>query len=50
MIVRSCAFRGRSRGGWYESEHRQMLEMGSDVFSNCVSSVAKDFLLCEIYD
>ena len=48
MTIRSCAFRGRSKGDWYESEHRQKLEIGSDTISNCISSVTKDFCLIEI--
>lgn len=47
-MIKSCAFRGRSKGEWYASEHRQMLEIGSEMISNCVSGVAKDFLLLEI--
>lgn len=49
MEVRSCALRGRSSGEWHSSEHYMRLEAGTDV-SNCISSVAKDFLVMEIYD
>lgn len=47
MMIRSCAFRGRSQGDWHASEHRQKLELGCDIVSNCISSVAKDFCLVE---
>lgn len=52
MLTRtiSCALRGRSKGEWYSSEHRQMLEMGSDRFSNALSSVQKDYLVCLILE
>lgn len=46
----SCAIRGRSDGEWHESEHRQRLEVCSGAFSNCISSVAKDYLVCEVYE
>ena len=42
----SCASRGRSKGEWHNSEHRQMLEMNSDKFSNAISSVQKDYMVC----
>ena len=45
----SCAFRGRSDGDWFESEHEQRLEIGTDI-SNSVTSVQKDCLVCEIYE
>jgi hypothetical protein len=45
-----CASRGRSNGGWYESEHKQMLEMNSDRFSNAVSTVQKDYMVALIYE
>lgn len=48
MRAISCALRGRSKGEWYSSEHRQMLELGSDAFSNALSSVQKDYLVCLI--
>ena len=46
MRAVSCAARGRSRGEWHSSEHRQMLELGSDRFSNALSSVQKDYMVC----
>lgn len=48
MTVKSCAFRGRSDGDWFCSEHKQKLEIGSDV-SNSITSVAKDSLVVFIY-
>lgn len=45
--VWSCASRGRSNGDWHSSEHQQKLEIGSGDFSNCISSVTKDFLLIQ---
>lgn len=45
-----CASRGRSNGSWYESEHKQMLEMNSDRFSNAVSTVQKDYMVALIYE
>lgn len=50
MRVISCALRGRSKGEWHFSEHRQMLEMGSDRFSNALSSVQKDYMVCLVYE
>ena len=50
MRAISCALRGRSKGEWYSSEHRQMLEMGSDRFSNALSSVQKDYMVAIIYE
>ena len=47
--VVSCAMRGRSGGDWYSSEHKQMLELGTNI-SNSITSVQKDSLVCEIYD
>lgn len=46
----SCASRGRSKGEWYNSEHRQMLEMNSDRFGNAISSVQKDYMVCLVYE
>lgn len=46
----SCAIRGRSKGEWHSSEHRQMLELGSDRFSNALSSVQKDYLVALLYE
>lgn len=48
-MIRSCAFRGRSKGDWHTSEHRQNLEIGGGI-SNSITSVLKDFLVIEIYD
>lgn len=45
----SCALRGRSKGEWYSSEHRQMLEMGTEI-SNALSSVQKDYMVCMILE
>ena len=45
-----CAIRGRSKGEWHNSEHRQMLEMNSDRFSNAISTVQKDFMVALLYD
>lgn len=50
MRAISCALRGRSKGEWYSSEHRQMLELGSDRFSNALSSVQKDYMVAIIYE
>lgn len=49
MKILSCAMRGRSKGDWSISEHRQMLEIGTDI-SNSITSVAKDSLVIEIYE
>jgi len=49
MKIISCAMRGRSGGDWYSSEHKQMLELGTDI-SNSITSVQKDSLVCEIYE
>lgn len=49
MKVISCAFRGRSNGEWYMSEHHQKLEIGTDV-SNSITGVSKDFYVIEIYE
>ena len=49
MKIFSCAMRGRSEGTWYGSEHRQGLEIGSDI-SNSVTSVLKDFYVILIYE
>ena len=45
----SCAMRGRSDGDWHSSVHQQKIEMGG-VISNSVTSVLKDFMICEIYE
>lgn len=49
MKAISCAMRGRSGGDWYLSEHKQLLELGTDI-SNSITSVQKDSLVCEIYE
>lgn len=49
MEVISCAMRGRSDGDWHSSDHQQRLEMGG-VISNSITSVLKDFMICEIYE
>lgn len=49
MKIKSCAMRGRSNGDWRESEHQQMLEIGTDI-SNSITSVAKDSYVIEIYE
>lgn len=46
----SCASRGRSKGAWHNSEHRQMLEMNSDRSSNAISTVQKDFMVALFYE
>ena len=48
-IFLSCAMRGRSDGEWHSSPHQQRLEIGVDI-SNSITSVLKDFLVCEIYE
>ena len=45
-----CASRGRANGEWYSSEHRQMLEMGSRLWSNAISGVQKDYMVCLVYE
>ena len=47
--IKSCAMRGRSKGNWSESEHQQMLEIGTEI-SNSITSVAKDSYVIEIYE
>ena len=39
--IRICAIRGRSDGDWYNSEHKQRLEVGGEI-SNSITSVLKD--------
>lgn len=50
--VIGCASRGRSVGGgtWHTSEHMQMLELNSDLFSNAISSVQKDCMVALVYE
>lgn len=50
ISVVGCASCGRSKGDWHSSEHRQMLELNSDRFSNAISSVQKDFMLALVYE
>ena len=50
MRVVSCASRGRSHGEWYTSQHRQMLELNSDKYSNAVSGVQKDYMIALLYE
>lgn len=50
ISVIGCASRGRSNGEWHSSEHRQMLEMNSDKFSNAISSVQKDYMVALVYE
>ena len=45
----SCAMRGRSDGEWYKSEHKQMLELGTDI-SNSITGAYKDYLVIEIWN
>ena len=49
MRAISCAIRGRSNGDWHSSEHRQMLEVGTEI-SNALSSVLKDYMVCMVYE
>ena len=30
-MIRICAIRGRSDGDWYNSEHKQRLEVGGEI-------------------
>lgn len=47
--VISCASRGRevpgTGGGWKKAKHRQMLELGSSQYSNCITSIQKDYMI-----
>lgn len=49
FIAEPCiaAMRGRSDGNWYETEHKQRLEIGSSEASNTLSSVEKDNIVVE---
>lgn len=47
--VPACAMRGRSDGEWHTSDHHQKLEIG-DELANSITSIAKDSLICEIYE
>lgn len=49
MRCKTCAFRGRARGEWHNSEHSQHLEIGGEI-SNAVSSVQKDYMMIMIYE
>ena len=44
--IRICAIRGRSDGDWYNSEHKQRLEIGGEL-SNSITSVLKDNYIFE---
>lgn len=46
----SCASRGRSKGLWHLSAHRQMIEFGSRKCSNAISTVQKDFMIAILYE
>lgn len=48
--VIGCALRGRSKGNWYLTEHRQMIEFNSRRYSNAISTVQKDYLVAIIYE
>lgn len=48
-IFLSCAMRGRSDGDWHSFAHQQRLEIGG-VISNSITSVLKDFMICEIQE
>ena len=43
--IRICAIRGRCDGDWYNSEHKQRLEVGGEI-SNSITSVLKDNYVC----
>ena len=43
--IRICAIRGRSDSDWYNSEHKQRLEIGGEI-SNSITSVLKDNYVC----
>ena len=47
--VFSCAFRGRSDGDWFLSQHQQRLEIGTDI-SNSITRVLKDSLVLMVYE
>lgn len=49
MKIKSCAIRGRGDGDWYNSVHRQCLEIGDDI-ANSITSVSKDSLIIAIYE
>lgn len=49
MEILSCAIRGRSDGNWHKSNHRQKLEIGTDV-ANSITSVQKDCLVLILYE
>ena len=46
QMIRICAIRGRSDGDWYNSEHKQRLEIGGEL-SNSITSVLKDNYIFE---
>ena len=43
--IRICAIGGRSDSDWYNSEHKQRLEIGGEI-SNSITSVLKDNYVC----
>lgn len=47
--IRICAIRGRSDSDWYNSEHKQRLEIGGEI-SNSITSVSKDNYIFETYN
>ena len=44
-MIRICAIRGRSDGDWYNTEHKQRLEVGGEI-SNSITLVLKDNYVC----
>ena len=45
-----CASRGRCEGDWRDSEHYQKIELNSELFSNAVSTVQKDYMVALVYE
>jgi len=45
-----CASRGRSEGEWHSSEHHQLLELNSYLYSNAISGVQKDYMVALVYE
>lgn len=45
--TKSCAIRGRSDGNWFETEHRQKLEIGNEMTANSITHVTKDSLIIQ---
>lgn len=48
-MIRICAIRGRSDGDWYNSEHKQRLEIGGEI-SSSITFVLKDNYVYETED